>query len=387
VNSHPDQVAGALSLRRVGIDVRYLQRRGVGISWYVEQGVREILHAGAHVTLITDNEGHAEALRTTFPSAETACLTCRSGFWWEQRRLPRHLATAGYDAYIAPGNYGLPLGYRGPTVLILVMHDLIPLRLGHLYLPRRPLWAVKYLLSTAIAATRADQVIAPSYATARDITRLLRRRNVAVVYPPIPSPGTTAGEGTVLPDPLIDAASGTVQPYFAYNGGADIRKNVPTLLRAFARARQAVPAMHLVMIGPGQDYFRYLINRLGLHGHVHALGYVDEPAKNAILHSAVALIYPSRMEGFGLPILEAMAAGIPVVCGTGGSLAEVGGEAVTYVSPINDESLATAMLSVTDAAAREHAKPAGAAQLRFLNNRHQASTLTGIIAAATTERA
>lgn len=386
MNSQCDQAhrAGALSLRRVGIDVRYLQRRGVGISWYVEQGVREILHAGAHVTLITDNEGHAQALRRAFPSAETVCLTGRSGFLWEQRKLPRHLAVAGYDAYIAPGNYGLPLGYRGPTVLILIMHDLIPLRLGHLYLPRRPLWAVKYLLSTAIAATRADQVVAPSYATARDITRLLRRRNVAVAYPPIPSPG--AGEGTALPDLLIDAASGTVKPYFAYNGGADIRKNVPTLLRAFARARQAAPAMHLVMIGPGQDYFRYLIDRLGLD-QVHALGYVDEPAKNAILHSAVALIYPSRMEGFGLPILEAMAAGIPVVCGTGGSLAEVGGEAVTYVSPINDESLATAMLSVTDAAAREHAKPAGAAQLRFLNNRHQASTLTGIIAAATAERA
>jgi glycosyltransferase involved in cell wall biosynthesis len=386
--TQPDRLPGtrALELSRVGIDVRYLQRRGIGISRYVEQGVSEILEAGAHVTLITDNEGHADALRTAFPSAGTVCLTCRSGFLWEQRHLPRHLAIAGYDAYIAPGNYGLPLAYRGPTVLILIVHDLIPLRLGHLYLPRRPLWAVKYLLSTAIAATRADQVIAPSYATARDITRLLRRRNVAVAYPRIPSSGTAAGKGTVLPGPLIDAASGTVKPYFAYNGGADIRKNVPTLLRAFGRVRQSVPAMQLVMIGPGQDYFRYLISRLGLAGHVHALGYVDEATKNAILHSAMALIYPSRMEGFGLPILDAMAAGIPAVCGTGGSLAEVGGEAVTYVSPINDESLAAAMLSVTDEAARERAKSASAAQLQFLLDRQQAGTLAGIVAAATARR-
>lgn len=370
---------GALARARVGIDVRYLQRSGIGISRYLEQAVGQILDAGAKVTLLTDDERHTARLRTAFPAAETSCLPGRSGFLWEQRTLPRHLAAAGYDAYIAPANYGLPLAYRGPTGLILIMHDLIPLRLGHLYLPRRPLWAVKYLLSTAIAATRADQVIAPSYATARDITRLLRRRNVAVAYPPIPSPGAAAG--SALPDQLVDVASHGVKPYFAYNGGADLRKNVPTLLRAFARVRRDIPGMDLVMLGPGRDYFRRLAGRLGVGDHIHALGYVDEATKHAILNSAVALVYPSRMEGFGLPVTEAMAAGIPVVCGTGGSLPEVGGKAAVYVSPINDESLAAAMLSVTNEAARERAKWAGAAQLQFLLDRQQASTLARIVAA------
>lgn len=386
LGSRPPQ-AGALALSRVGIDVRYLQRSGIGISRYLEQAVSQILDAGATVTLITDDERHIPRLRTAFPAAETACLPGRSGFLWEQRTLPRHLATAGYDAYIAPANYGLPLAYRGPTGLILIMHDLIPLRLGHLYLPRRPLWAVKYLLSTAIAATRADQVIAPSHATARDITRLLRRRNVAVAYPPIPSPGAAAGiaqpdqRPDQLPDQLVDAASRGARPYFAYNGGDDLRKNVPTLLRAFARVRRDRPGTDLVMLGPGRDRFRRLAGRLGLGDHVHALGYVDEATKHAILHSAVALVYPSRMEGFGLPIMEAMAAGIPVVCGTGGSLTEVGGEAAVYVSPINDESLAAAMLSVTNETAREHAKRAGAAQLQLLLDRQRASTLARIVAA------
>jgi glycosyltransferase involved in cell wall biosynthesis len=381
--------AGGLGHSRVGIDVRYLQRPGVGISRYVEQGVRDILEAGARVTLITDSERHAAALRAEFPAADTVALPGRSGFLWEQRTLLRHLAAAGYDAYVAPANYGLPLAYRGPTSLILVVHDLIPLRLGHVYLLRQPLWAVKYLLSTAIAAARATQVIAPSYATARDVGRLLRRRNVAVAYPPIPAPGAgTAGAGAAaVPDCLIDAATRTVRPYFVYNGGADPRKNVPTLLRAFARVRAVLPDIELVMIGPGQDYYSRLIGRLGLQGHAHALGYVGEATKSAILDSAVALIYPSRMEGFGLPILEAMAAGIPAVSGTGGSLPEVGGKAVTYVPAITDEPLAAAMVSVTRKAVREVARPAGAAQLRLLANRRKASTLAGIIAVTIGKRA
>ncbi len=381
--------AGGLRLSRVGIDVRYLQRPGVGISRYLEQGVRDILEAGARVTLVTDSERHAGALRAAFPSAEAVALPGRSGFLWEQRQLARHLAAAGYDAYVAPANYGLPLTYRGATPLILVVHDLIPLRLGHLYLLRRPLWAVKYLLSTAIAAARATQIIAPSYATAGDIGRLLRCRNVAVAYPPIPAPETGTGgtEGAAVPDPLIDAASRTVKPYFIYNGGADIRKNVPTLLRAFARVRKVLPDIELVMIGPGQEHYRHLAGRLGVQGHVHALGYVDEAAKRAILNSAVALIYPSRMEGFGLPILEAMAVGIPAVCGTGGSLPEVGGKAVTYVPDINDESLAAAMVSVTHEAIREGARSAGAAQLRLLMDSRRASTLAGIVAATIGKRA
>ena len=389
---HPDlrrPQAGGLRLSRVGVDVRYLQRPGVGISRYVDQAVRDLIEAGARVTLITDSERHAGALRAEFPPAEAVALPGRSGFLWEQRRLPRHLAAAGYDAYVAPANYGLPLIYRGATPLILVVHDLIPLRLGHLYLPRRPLWAVKYLLSTAIAGARATQVVAPSHATARDIGRLLRRRNVAVAYPPIPAPetGTGRNQDATVPDPLIDPASRTVKPYFIYNGGADIRKNVPTLLRAFAKVRQALPDTELVMIGPGQEHYRHLARRLGVTDGVHALGYVDEATKSAILRSAVALIYPSRMEGFGLPILEAMAAGIPAVSGTGGSLREVGGQAVTYVPRITDEALAAAMVSVTPEAIRAGARSAGAAQLRLLADRRQASTLAGIVAATIGRRA
>jgi len=380
---------GSLDSCRLGIDVRYLRRPGLGISGYVHQAVLELLAAGADLTLVTDSEDHRLVLRSAYPSATAVALVGRSGFRWEQQKLPRHLDTAQYDAYIAPANYGLPFSYRGPTTMILIVHDLIPLRLGHLYLLPRPRWAMNYLLSTAIATARADQVIAPSYATAHDVVRLLRHRNVRVAYPPIPAADAADGsaddgrtEPAGLPDFLHDSPGHGVKRYFLYNGGADVRKNVPTMLRAFARIRQALSDIDLVMIGPGEEPFGKLVGQLRLEDRVHMLGYVDEPTKASLLKHATALLYPSRIEGFGLPILEAMAVGIPVVSGTGGSLAEVGGDAVTYVRPITDETLAAAMIAVSQDAARDRARVAAVSQLKLLMKRRHESTLTSVISSA-----
>ena len=195
-------------------------------------------------------------------------------------------------------------------------------------------------------------------------------------------PDDGRAEPAGLPDFLHDGPGHAVKRYFLFNGGADVRKNVPTMLRAFARIRQALPDIDLVMIGPGEEPFGKLIGQLRLGDRVHMLGYVDEPTKASLLKHATALLYPSRIEGFGLPILEAMAAGIPVVSGTGGSLTEVGGDAVTYVRPITDESLATAMIAVSRDAARDRARVAGVSQLKLLMKRRHESTLTSVISSA-----
>jgi glycosyltransferase involved in cell wall biosynthesis len=376
-----EQAAGGdLDGCRVGIDARYLKRSGVGISRYVDQAILELLAAGAGITLVTDSEDHAGALRSAYPSAGVAALSGRVGFRWEQQVLRRHLNAARYDAYIAPGNYGLPFGYRGPTALILVVHDLIPLRLGHIYLIPQPLWATKYLLSVAIACTRARTVVVPSYATGDDVTRLLRHRNVYVAYPAIPQ--VKAADGTADPNAPPDVPGLKAERYFLYNGGADFRKNVPTLLRAFARASRELPDVDLVMIGPGQEHFHKHICRLHLQDRVHTLGYVDERTKGLLLEHAVALLYPSRIEGFGLPVLEAMAAGIPAVSGTGGSLTEIGGEAVTYVDPITVDSLAAAMTAVSQDATRDRARLAGIIQLKLLTERREENTLAAAVSSA-----
>lgn len=368
--THRQAPPTVLTGRSVGIDARYLKRPGVGISQYLHRGVYDLLDAGARVTLLTDDESHRPSLLSAYPSVAALALPGRSGFVWEQRALRRHLSAADYDAFIAPANFGLPLGYRGKTRLVLVVHDLIPLRLPHLYLLGRPAWAAKYLLSLVIAAVKADHVIAVSHATATDVSRLLRRSAACVVYPRIPE-ATKPAAG--------DRRSPT--PYFVYNGGSDIRKNVPTLLRAFSQVRSKLADSELVILGTGYDGFRPMMEELGITEHVRMLGYVDEAGKTEILRGSLAVVYPSRLEGFGLPVVEALAAGTLVVCGTGGALREVGGDAPIYVHRLDAESVAAAMATTADESVRDRARQAGEIQLSRLREAQQASSLASAIAA------
>lgn len=362
---------------RIAIDARYLKRRGVGISRYLDTAIDGLARAGGLVTLLLDEERHRIALESAYPAADVVVLPCRSGFVWEQHTVRRHLAVSAYDVYLAPANYGIPLAYRGSTRLVLIVHDLIPLRLPRLYLLPRLAWTAKYLASTAAAAIRADDIIAVSRSTAHDVERLLRRQVREVVYPPLPGAvdesltDDTASEHRELPS--------TLSPYFLYNGGADPRKSVPTLLRAFAETRKAGLELDLVIIGDGYASFRGLIETLRLGDAVHLLGYVDDGSKGALLRHAVALVYPSLLEGFGLPLVEGLARGIPVVSGSGGALREVGGDAVSFVAPLTVDSLARAMLEAATDSARQAARIAGPRRLATLRAQPQAAGLANAI--------
>jgi glycosyltransferase involved in cell wall biosynthesis len=335
--------------------------------------VTELIEAGANVTLLLDDPRYCAEMSTEYPAATIISVPGNSRFLWEQLALRKHLRAAAYDAFIAPANYGLPLGYRGSTRLILIVHDVIPLRLPRLNLLNSPVWAAFYLLSTAIAVAKADQIVTVSDSSARDIVHLLRRRQVSVVYPQIAEPcrnerADSESMGTDLGD------------YFVYNGGTDPRKNVPMLLRAMALLAGRVPAVHLVILGTGYDSFQESIEGLGIGDRVHLLGYVSESRKEEILSEAIGLVYPSRYEGFGMPLIEGMAAGIPVITGTGGSLVEVGGSAAIYVRPLDEQRLASAMIEATHEASQVRAKTAGREQLASLVRRQQENRLADVVA-------
>ena len=147
-----------------------------------------------------------------------------------------------------------------------------------------------------------------------------------------------------------DAAAGRrragAERYVLALGTVEPRKNLPTLVAAFDALASGEPEVRLVVAGPdgwGTDAFTAAVSRAHHRRRVHRLGWIDEEARRDLLAGATAFAYPSLYEGFGLPPLEAMAAGTPVVAARVGAIPEVVGDAAELVDPHDVDALAAAL--------------------------------------------
>jgi glycosyltransferase involved in cell wall biosynthesis len=326
--------ANVLAGRGVAVDVRYLKRRGIGISEAIVVVLADLTRAGARVILLTDDPEHAEQLQAEWPHASCEVLASKSGFVWEQRDLPRYLRRAAPDVYLSPANWGIPLARTPRTIRVLLVHDLVPLQMPSTYIFPRPAWATKYLLSTFISIYRADVIVTVSEATAGSVRRYRPGADVHARYISLPDAQPASEDPQSSPRHRV--------PYLLYNGGFDPRKNVGKLLLAFAHLKGGRASdLKLVVLGEGPGWLTPMIDRLGIGGDVERPGFVDDQEKSRYVREAAAIVYPSSLEGFGLPVAEGLAAGVPVVTGTGGSLQEVGGAVAVRVDVSDPVSIAS----------------------------------------------
>jgi glycosyltransferase involved in cell wall biosynthesis len=248
------------------------------------------------------------------------------------------------------------LAYGGPSVV--TAHDLT----NHLF-PRRAnlrsWFYYRYILR--MGATRATSVIAVSRNTGDDVVRLwgLASERVEVIYEAA-SPVFDGGQAN---------PSRAGENYFLAVGTVEPNKNFARLLEAYGAARSRLPDdTALVVVGqPGWQYDGVLrsARELGLNGSVRFIGYVPDADLADLYSGALAFVYPSLYEGFGLPPLEAMACGAPVIASRASSLPEVVGEAGLLVNPLDVEDIAAAMVRVaSDPALREAMRGAGRARAR-----------------------
>lgn len=141
----------------------------------------------------------------------------------------------------------------------------------------------------------------------------------------------------------------SISRYFLHVGQAYPHKNIDRLLRAFAIIATHDPTVRLVLAGkphPSETQRHYqLVRQLGLIRQVQFRSYVPESELPDLYRGALALVYPSLWEGFGLPVLEAMACGLPVITSLGTGTQEVAGDAAVLINPLSVEDLANAMLN------------------------------------------
>jgi glycosyltransferase involved in cell wall biosynthesis len=239
---------------------------------------------------------------------------------------------------------GVPLS-RDPIITV-TSHDLIVLAQRHLYLPPIPAWSVMYRALEHLRYKSAKRIIAVSQATKRDLIELLgfdaRRIDVANLgvdhhrFRPESAPDEAA---------RIHALVGSGAPYIVYLGAGDPRKDLETLVRAHALvARHGV---RLVFAGHLKAARRMALERLalqlGTRAAVHFAGFVAEDLVPALYRQAAVHVFPSRYEGFGLPVLEALACGTPTITSPGSSLDEVASDAAEIVPCGEPDTLAAAL--------------------------------------------
>lgn len=193
---------------------------------------------------------------------------------------------------------------------------------------------------TQYSVRQARKIIAISEYTKQHVVRVYHRDPADVVVTPL---AYDAQSFRPVVDPAILEKHGVRQPYVLFLSSLKPNKNVPGLIRAFAQLRS--PA-ELALVVSGKKAWQYeqifsLVHDFGLEDKVVFTGFVPDADKPALMSQAVAFVMPSLHEGFGIPVLEAMACGVPVVISRAASLPEVGGMAAIYVDPASADSIAS----------------------------------------------
>jgi glycosyltransferase involved in cell wall biosynthesis len=349
---------------RIGLDGSPLANLKTGIGHYTFELARSLalLAPSDEFELISPFPFLTELSHQTLPEnlrlerARTSLLGKR---WWAVG-LPLHVRRAGYALFHGT-NYDIPLWKRCPTVVTI--HDLSVLlhpemhERGIVRRARRRL---------PIMARAATMIITATEAGKREVCEHLRVEPERVAVTPY------APRRNFRPVPVEQSAEvkrrlGIEDDFLLFVGTIEPRKNLLTLVRAFEEILRASPLRpQLVIAGrPGwlmSDLFAY-IESAGLDERLRFTGYLSDEDLSALYSSCRAFIYPSLYEGFGLPPLEAMACGAPVITSRIPSITEVVGRAAHLVEPTDTQALAQSIIKLLeDESERERLRAAARAR-------------------------
>ncbi|MFQ6001615.1 MAG: glycosyltransferase family 4 protein [Anaerolineae bacterium] len=333
---------------RVGINALFWGQETTGSGQYTRCLVRELMALKTEYTLFLPREAKLDTEETPPHRFIDTPFPKNGGLaklWFEQISFPR--ACQGMDVAHVP-YFAPPLFPSRPTVVTI--HDLIPLILPAY---KGSILVRFYTRLVSLAAKRAQAIITDSHSSKRDIINLLKIPGERVhVIPLAADERFKPGVKTELD--RVRRKYNLPQEFILYLGGFDQRKNMNILFKGFKGVKERLgDRCPLVIAGtlPSKDtsFFphpRRLAEEAGVSDAVRFIGWVPEEKKPALYGLATLFLYPSLYEGFGLPPLEAMACGTPVIASNAASLPEVVGDGGVLVDPREPEAWAEAMVAL-----------------------------------------
>jgi glycosyltransferase involved in cell wall biosynthesis len=284
---------------------------------------------------------------------------------WEQFTLPSLIRQKHIDVLHSPANV-LPELLPRNSAGVVTLHDLAFLRFPQVLTRTKRLYHRTF---TVRSLQRATMIISISESTKQDAVELagIPAGRLQTVYASIDEHfSSMAGEEEIN---AFRQKRGLSQDFLLYLGTLEPRKNITTLIQAYAHLRRAYARTEKLILAGGKGWLYEAIYekiaQLGLKGEVIFPGFVAESEKKLWYSAASAFVYPSLYEGFGLPVVEALACGTPVVTSNVSSLPEAGSDIALSVEPYSVEAMAEALYkALTDRVYRQRcrAMAAGAAQ-------------------------
>jgi len=331
----------------IGFDATVVHGRKSGVGYYCQELLRALLALGeddryfvfSHLPLsgdLVEPSGTVEFSDRGF---------CRVRALYLHALLPGILRQANIElAHFT--NFLAPVPETGPYVLTI--HDMSIERLQKLQPLGKRVYTKRFVPRMA---RRARLILTNSEFSKWDIVRFLGIEERRIRVTPLAASAIFRPVGEAERKPVL-ASHGLDRPYFLYLGNIEPRKNLERLLEAF----KATPQNDRQLVIAGDAWFlakrvRQKAADLGLGDRVRFLGYVPRRDLPGIIGGATAFVYPSLLEGFGLPVLEAMACGRPVITSRTTALAEVAGDSALLVDPTSASEIADALVAVAEDAA------------------------------------
>ncbi len=327
---------------RIAIDVRKVNDFGIGT--YLRNLIRYVPEfEGDNDCVLLGHQDDEELLRSLHPDARIAFVRSANYSVSEHLSIPWKLRRLGADLFHSP-HYVVPL--YTPCRTIVTVHDVI-----HLLFPQYlPSPMAKHYARFMIrrALNRSELVVTVSNASKRDLLQLFEvdPEKILVIHNGIDATMTRG-----LPEKELERVRERFQlsgRTVLFVGNIKPHKNVERLISAFAKVREDPELGDLNLVVVGDDITRYpslrrAVERHQVRANVRFFGFVPEMTLVALYRAADVFVFPSLYEGFGLPPLEAMANGTPVVTSSISSLPEVVGDAALTVDPYNVDEMALAI--------------------------------------------
>ena len=337
-------------IKRIGIDARFYGPVGKGLGRYTQEIVDRVIE------LDKDNE-YVVFLRQenffNFNSTNSKVKKVLADVRWytlaEQIMMPYYISKEKIDLMHYP-HFNVPIFSSVPFVVTI--HDLILVR----YPTRRAstlnlftYWIKNFAYKCVIrsAVKKAKKIIAVSEFTKKDLIDLflIKNEKIQVTYEGV----ADSINGGHDDDKKVILGYNIHSPYLLYVGNVYPHKNIEGLFKIFPKIKEKFPEISLVLVGK-EDYFYQRLKKIASslisYKSIIFAGYVPDKELESFYRQASLYVFPSLYEGFGLPPLEAMAKGLPVVSSDRGSMKEILGDAVKYFDPENEEDMITKILQV-----------------------------------------